>query len=78
MALWEIGPEAIPALSEALKDEDTDHAAIAMALWEIGPEAIPALSEALKDEDRHVRTTAAYALSKINTPEAIKALEEDE
>jgi HEAT repeat protein len=52
-ALGKIGdPQALPALLEALKDENGYvRRAAAEALGEIGdPQAVPALLEALKDE----------------------------
>ena len=68
----------MPALIEALKDEDRDVKKLAgNTLRKIGPEAkeaVPALIEALKDEGGWVRNSAAKALEKINTPEAQKAL----
>lgn len=59
--------DAIPALQEALRNEDADvRQAAAWALGEIGdPQAVPALQEALKDEDADVRRAAAEALGEI-------------
>jgi hypothetical protein len=45
----------------------------------IGPEAkasVPALIEALKDENRWIREAVSDALIEINTPEALKLLED--
>ena len=82
-ALGDIGPKAkaaVPALSEALKDQNEYvRRRAAQALSNIGPEAkkaAPSLIEALKDNNSWVRKNAAQALKKINTPEAQKALEE--
>jgi HEAT repeats len=67
-----IGPEAaaaIPALIEALKDQEARvRYTAAGALGAIGPEAAPALLaliEALKDQDTAVRTLAANTLTDI-------------
>jgi HEAT repeat protein len=82
-ALGQIGSEAkaaVPALVEALKDEYAIIRLLAAdALGKIGPEAkaaVSALVETLKDEKEDVRWYSAKALKKINTPEALKALEE--
>lgn len=60
---------AVPALLEALKDENADLRLAAIeALGRIGREArgsIPALSEALTDTDPRIRSEAARALEKI-------------
>ena len=65
-ALAEIGPgpEAIPALVEAMKDEETGWDA-ARALVAVGPAAIPALTRALHDSDDNVRSNAVYALGEF-------------
>ena len=77
----------MPALLEALKDEDEDVRRLAVfALGRISPapkDAVPALIEALKDEDEDVRAGAAYALGKIgpaakDSVPALKALSENE
>jgi HEAT repeat protein len=44
-------------------------------LVKIGPVAVPTLVEALKDVALYVRQTAVEVLEKINTPEALKALD---
>jgi len=85
----EIGPEgkaAVPALIEALKDEDKDvRSCAAQALGDIGPEARsagPALVEALKDKDPAVSFNAVQALSSIGpqakavVPALIEALKD--
>jgi len=67
-ALAESGPQAVdavPALLQALKNEERDWAlrqAASDALGAIGSEAVPALIEALADEDEQVRRAAAGAL----------------
>ena len=67
----------MPALIEALKDEDGRvRSNAARAQGYIGPEAkvaVPALIQALKDEDKYVRDDAAWALGKIG-PAAVPAL----
>jgi HEAT repeat protein len=69
-ALGEIGsPEAVPTLTELLKDPDPSlRQSTAFALGQIGPgskEAIPSLLEALKDKNDEVRTGAIMALKQI-------------
>jgi HEAT repeat protein len=70
---------AVPALIEALSDEDSGvRASAASALGKIGEpakEAITALIQALSDKDESVRRAAAEVLKKIGTPEAMKAVE---
>ena len=65
LALGEIGPAAIPALTELLKDKNwhVRHNAV-WALKAVGPASIPALTELLQDKDWHVRSEAAWALGK--------------
>ena len=69
-ALVRIGPSAIPALIDALKDEDAGvRAEAAYTIGEIGTpakEAAPALTVALKDEHGLVRRLAAEALRTID------------
>ena len=78
-ALVNIGPEAIPALTQALReDEDEDvRWAVVTVLGEIEPEAveaIPALIQALeKDKDEWVRMAAAEALGEMG-PDAVLAI----
>jgi hypothetical protein len=74
----QIGPAAVPALSEALKDKDGSvRISAASALHEIDPttakDAVPALIETLKDKDLETRHTAASALGEIG-PEAKDAV----
>ena len=60
----------VPALLEALKDEDVDvRQAAAEALGKLGDSrSVPALVEALKDEIADVRRTAAEALEEKLLP----------
>ena len=72
----------VPALIQALKDEDWRvRYDAAKTLGQIGPEAkaaVPALAQALKDGDWHVRQSAAEALEKVNIEaEAIEDAEFD-
>jgi hypothetical protein len=77
---------AIPALTNALKDEDVKvRAGAAAALYWIAPAAeaaVPALSEALKDTDRRVRRLSTLALARIGpgaksaVPALIEALKD--
>ncbi len=64
---------AVPALAEALKDENAFvRRDAAGALGGFGPEAkpaVPSLTAALKDKEHSVRQAAAQALKKID-PEA--------
>ena len=82
-ALNNIGPdakEAVPALIEALKDEDkTARQNAAEALGNMGPDAkdaVPTLIETLKDKYGAVRRAAADALGSIgpDAEEAVPAL----
>lgn len=58
--------ESVPALTEALKDEDLGvRLAFTEALGRCGPAAVPALIEALKDKDSTVRWIAAVSLGNI-------------
>lgn len=81
LVLAEIGPEAaaaVPALTEALKDEDPGcRLQAAVALGEIGPAAkaaVPALIAALEEKERSVNYGAAFALGRIGDPQAAAAL----
>ena len=72
-ALVKLGSEAkgaVPALSEALRDELAYvRERAAQALKRIGPEAkaaVPALIKALRDADVDVRRAAVSALKKID------------
>ena len=68
--------DAVPALIQALKDENKDvRVNAAVALGQIGEGAkdvVPALIQALKDQDEWVRINAAWALEEIKKflPEA--------
>jgi HEAT repeat protein len=68
-ALARAGPAAVPALTQALTNDDQRvRSGAAEALRDIGKEAkptVPALKEALKDPDPGVRLSAAVALGKI-------------
>ncbi|MCD4785269.1 MAG: HEAT repeat domain-containing protein [Candidatus Eremiobacteraeota bacterium] len=76
-ALGKIGPNALPALKEMLKDDDWPvRIVVEEALGNIGStEAIPALKEALKNDGWWVHKGAAEALVEIGS-EAIPALKE--
>lgn len=78
-ALRQIGSPAIPALTAALQEEETEiRGGAAFALGAIGKEAkaaIPHLIEMLKDADEQVRLDAAVALRRIGSP-AVTALTE--
>jgi HEAT repeat protein len=85
-ALGRIGPgakAAVPALLEALQDEQASLRALAaQALGEIGREggaraAVPALIKGLRDPERQARRQAAWALAKLGaagTPHAREAV----
>jgi 3-methyladenine DNA glycosylase AlkC len=71
-SLARFGPEAkaaVPALIEALKDEDkATRVSAASSLGQIGPaakDAVPALIEAVKDKNVFVSSSAASALRQI-------------
>lgn len=68
--LSDIDSEAVPALTEALGDEDSAaRAGAAFALALIGPTAcdcIPGLIAAMSDDDAHVRQWACYALDRVH------------
>jgi HEAT repeat protein len=78
-ALAESGPQAVdavPALIQALRNEEQDWAlreAASDALGAIGAEAVPALIEALSDEDERVRGAAVGALRDMG-PQASDAI----
>jgi HEAT repeat protein len=69
---------AVPALSEALKDEDSEtRIYAALSLGRIGDRgATKALVGALSDEDPAVRKSAAYALGALADPAAADGLRE--
>jgi HEAT repeat protein len=67
------GPQAIPALIEALRDDEQDlrQAQAAQTLGMMGPAAtgaFPALMQALRSTQTHVRRAAAEALRRIGPP----------
>jgi len=79
--IYEIGKPALPGLMEllvfGLKVETRGAAAI--ILGQIGDsDAVDALIVALGDEDEDVREAAVWALRKIGTPQALKAVEDFE
>ena len=88
LALAQIGPPAVPALIEALADEEPwVRAQAAHALGTIGSparDAVPALTQALKDPQANVRSKAAFALGEIGpdagaaAPELAQALQDTE
>ncbi len=64
-----IGRPAVPALIEALTDEEWEvRYRAAEALSRIGEPAVPALIKALDDEDDEVRSWAAWGLGVIGEP----------
>ena len=72
-----LGSKAVPALKDALNNKSglTRYWAI-NALGEIGPQAkdaVPALIEQLKDDNEQRRTSAGFALEKIDPDAAKKA-----
>jgi HEAT repeat protein len=77
--LKEIGPPAVPALTELVKGKDASLRATAVAtLGKIGPgagSAAAALAELLRDADKGVRRSAGEALKEIGPP-AVAALRE--
>lgn len=76
-SLARIGPAAIPALIDALKDPNAEvRDRAAQALARMGPparQAVPQLIAALQDPDWKVRRSAARALGQIG-PDAEKAV----
>ncbi|MCY4070102.1 MAG: HEAT repeat domain-containing protein [Chloroflexi bacterium] len=75
-ALIQIGPPAVPGLTQALFDPSSAvKRAACKALGKIGSErAVPALKYSLNDSNAGVRKFAREALERINTPEARAAL----
>ena len=83
-----MGKGAVPALTTALKDKDTEvRRAVVRALAEMGQHAkaaVPALAGVLKDADSGLRVAAAMALGDIGpdartaVPELIVALKDRE
>jgi HEAT repeat protein len=78
MALAEMGPAAVPGLTEALMEKDAKvRRRAARALRLLGPaarSAVPLLIDRLKDADVGVRAEAAYALGEIHREKAIPLL----
>ncbi len=74
--LARIGEPAVPALIEALKDEDPGvRSNAARVLGDIeAPEAAVPLGELLNDSKHWVTRSAVYALGNIGTPEAVVLL----
>ena len=73
-ALGRIGPAAMPALLNALGDQEEGVRRCAVeALGRIGPAAMPALLNALGDQEEGVRRRAVEALGRIG-PAAMPAL----
>src|SRR5262249_308609 len=65
-ALEELGPAAIPALIDGLRNEDPAvREGATEALRKNGKEAVPALTDALKHPHDLVRRQAAYLLSEL-------------
>ena len=64
-------------LSNNLDDKDVRVNRFACsALIQIGEPAVPALIPALNNENERVHTTVVLVLTRIGTPEAMKAVEE--
>jgi HEAT repeat protein len=81
--LARLGTVAVPALAEALADEDRDtrQVAAARALARLGPDAagaVAALDRALRSEHTHVRQATAEALAEVGpaAESAVPALAE--
>ena len=86
-AIWElveIGKDAVPTLIQLLQDKNAGsdvRANVATALGWIGggaQDTVPSLIQALQDQDAGVCQGAVEALENIDTPEALKAVEEYE
>lgn len=78
-ALGSFGPQAVPALIQALQDpHDTVQQAAQEAIRKIGPAAVPALVQALKDATAEVRGLSAFMLGEIGpaAKDAVPALTE--
>lgn len=76
-ALGRFGPDAIPALSQVLAQNEIPHRRwrAAKALGEIGhPDALEPLKVALKDEEPQVRYHVAIALGQLGNEDAIPSL----
>ncbi len=88
LVLARIGPPAVPAVVEALKDKSAD--VRANAAWTLGymysdaEQAVPNLLELLKDQNAGVRNAAAQSLAYIGTgaklavPSLVVALNDEE
>ncbi len=73
-ALQNLGPEAIPALTKAMRHDNYQVKTFAaVGLGKVGAPAIPALTVALKDRDKNVRSRAAFAFS-VMGPQAEPAI----
>lgn len=70
-------PEAIPALRDALHDENID--VKTKAIWALGmlrsKDALPDLLFLMKNSDRNIRQVTVRAVMQIEEPEAIPVLE---
>jgi HEAT repeat protein len=68
-------PEAVPALVEAMGDEEVAvRWASSKALAQIGQEAIPALAATLQGEGGRLSPYALWSLGEIGSPSAVDAL----
>ena len=73
-ALQNLGPEAIPALTKAMRHDNYQVKKFAaVGFGKVGAPAIPALTAALKDRNKDVRSSAAFAFS-VMGPEAKPAI----
>jgi HEAT repeat protein len=75
-AIVQLGSSAVPALIDALRDDDTEiRQAACTALGQIRDKApVPSLIEHLKDTNRDVRKAACTALGQIRDSSAVPAL----
>jgi HEAT repeat protein len=75
-AIMQLGSSAVPALIDALRDDDTEiRQAACTALGQIRDKApVPSLIEHLKDTNRDVRKAACTALGQIRDSSAVPAL----
>jgi beta-lactamase regulating signal transducer with metallopeptidase domain len=80
-AVWALGTiaseHAIPALTDALKDQDTEiRSRAAWAIGTISPDRAPAgLTALLSDSNAETRKVAAWALYQIHDPATVPAIE---
>jgi HEAT repeat protein len=76
-AMGRVGPQAVPALVDALEDRnDSMRHSAALALSQIGPSAkaaVPALTKALNDPVDFVQAAAGMALKRIDAVAAVKS-----